>query len=77
MDVPPTLESVKNEENESPPKIVPSLPPKPLSALEETRKKGFYPISWRVIGGGVMMGGKSSYLCLNLRVLPKDLSMPL
>src|SRR6202167_6503520 len=34
------------------------LPAKPLSAIEEKKKHGFYPISWRVIGGGVMMGGK-------------------
>ena len=38
-----------------------NLPAKPVSALEESRKKGFYPISWRVIGGGVMMGGKRAY----------------
>lgn len=34
------------------------LPAKPLSAIEEKKKRGFYPISWRVIGGGVMMSGK-------------------
>lgn len=34
------------------------LPAKPLSAIEEQKKRGFYPISWRVIGGGVMMSGK-------------------
>jgi hypothetical protein len=39
------------------------LPPKPVSVLEENHKKGFFPISWRVIGGGVMMGGKSE--CFN------------
>ena len=31
-----------------------SSPAKPLSAIEEKKKRGFYPISWRVIGGGVM-----------------------
>jgi len=34
------------------------LPAKPLSDIEEKKKRGFYPISWRVIGGGVMMSGK-------------------
>lgn len=34
------------------------LPAKPLSVIEEKKKHGFYPISWRVIGGGVMMSGK-------------------
>ncbi|KAF7980638.1 hypothetical protein HWV62_37444 [Athelia sp. TMB] len=33
------------------------LPRKPLSVIEEKKSQGFYPISWRVIGGGVMMGG--------------------
>ncbi|ESK90519.1 hypothetical protein Moror_1169 [Moniliophthora roreri MCA 2997] len=32
------------------------LPQKPLSPLEASRKRGFYPITWRVIGGGVLMG---------------------
>ncbi|KAL0579866.1 hypothetical protein V5O48_002113 [Marasmius crinis-equi] len=32
------------------------LPSKPLSPLEESHKRGFYPITWRVIGGGVRMG---------------------
>jgi hypothetical protein len=26
--------------------------------MEAKKKHGFYPISWRVIGGGVMMSGK-------------------
>lgn len=34
------------------------LPTKPLSTIEEKKKQGFYPISWRVIGGGVMMSGR-------------------
>ncbi|KZP08674.1 hypothetical protein FIBSPDRAFT_938863, partial [Athelia psychrophila] len=33
------------------------LPRKPLSVIEEKKSQGIYPISWRVIGGGVMMGG--------------------
>ncbi|KAG5644771.1 hypothetical protein DXG03_007679 [Asterophora parasitica] len=32
------------------------LPPKPTSLADEKKKKNFFPISWRVIGGGVLMG---------------------
>ncbi|KAG1742314.1 uncharacterized protein EDB91DRAFT_1128637 [Suillus paluster] len=35
----------------------PHLPPKPRSLLEEFKARDYYPITWRVIGGGVMMGG--------------------
>ncbi|KZT12211.1 uncharacterized protein LAESUDRAFT_170913 [Laetiporus sulphureus 93-53] len=35
-----------------------ALPVKPPSPLEECHKKNFYPVMWRVIGGGVMMGGQ-------------------
>jgi hypothetical protein len=35
------------------------LPEKPLTEIEEKRKRGFFPISWRVIGGGVLMGKPS------------------
>ncbi|KAG8214529.1 hypothetical protein J3R82DRAFT_9588 [Butyriboletus roseoflavus] len=48
--------------NKSPTELTPpmdaTLPPKPLSRYEECRTKDFYPIAWRVIGGGVMMGGQ-------------------
>ncbi|KAG6836701.1 hypothetical protein H0H93_004677 [Arthromyces matolae] len=37
-----------------------TLPPKPLTAAEENKKKNFFPISWRVIGGGVLMGSESN-----------------
>ncbi|KAG5638672.1 hypothetical protein H0H81_011052 [Sphagnurus paluster] len=37
-------------------KLAPGLPPKPISIAEENKKKNFFPISWRVIGGGVLMG---------------------
>ncbi|KAF8073926.1 hypothetical protein FPV67DRAFT_774904 [Lyophyllum atratum] len=33
------------------------LPPKPASVADENKKKNYFPISWRVIGGGVLMGG--------------------
>ncbi|KAG2039518.1 hypothetical protein BDR03DRAFT_208172 [Suillus americanus] len=32
------------------------LPPKPRSLQEELQARDYYPITWRVIGGGVMMG---------------------
>ncbi|OAX44353.1 hypothetical protein K503DRAFT_450712 [Rhizopogon vinicolor AM-OR11-026] len=32
------------------------LPPKPRSLLEDFKARDFYPVTWRVIGGGVMMG---------------------
>ncbi|KAG1882668.1 hypothetical protein F4604DRAFT_346273 [Suillus subluteus] len=32
------------------------LPPKPRSLQEELMARDYYPITWRVIGGGVMMG---------------------
>ncbi|KAF5343254.1 hypothetical protein D9758_013435 [Tetrapyrgos nigripes] len=44
-----------------------SLPEKPLTELEEKRRRGFFPISWRVIGGGVLMGKPSK---------PKETSSP-
>ncbi|KIK69747.1 hypothetical protein GYMLUDRAFT_52914 [Collybiopsis luxurians FD-317 M1] len=36
--------------------ISPSLPTKPKTRIEAERQKGFYPVTWRVIGGGVLMG---------------------
>ncbi|EIM85935.1 uncharacterized protein STEHIDRAFT_121928 [Stereum hirsutum FP-91666 SS1] len=36
----------------------PELPQKPLSSLEEMHAKGLFPITWRVIGGGVTLGGR-------------------
>ncbi|KAH0585947.1 hypothetical protein H2248_007233 [Termitomyces sp. 'cryptogamus'] len=35
-----------------------TLPPKPLTLAEENKKKNFFPIPWRVIGGGVLMGSE-------------------
>ncbi|KAF7348319.1 hypothetical protein MSAN_01785700 [Mycena sanguinolenta] len=40
-----------------PGKLQHELPSKPLSTKEENSRKGFFPISWRVIGGGVTLGG--------------------
>ncbi|KAA1469685.1 hypothetical protein DENSPDRAFT_637460 [Dentipellis sp. KUC8613] len=39
-------------------KSPPSLPRRPVKDIEEQHAKGYYPIMWRVIGGGVMMGGQ-------------------
>lgn len=53
----------KGNVNKSPTELTPpanaKLPPKPLDRYEECRAKDFYPVTWRVIGGGVMMGGQS------------------
>ncbi|VDB88516.1 unnamed protein product [Peniophora sp. CBMAI 1063] len=38
--------------------VRPLLPPRPKSEIEELRARGIYPITWRVIGGGVKMGGQ-------------------
>ncbi|KAK0487690.1 hypothetical protein IW261DRAFT_1415323 [Armillaria novae-zelandiae] len=37
------------------------LPPKPTSLKEENMKRGYFPVSWRVIGGGVLMGTSPTY----------------
>ena len=37
------------------------LPQKPRSPLDDFKARDFYPITWRVIGGGVMMGGCSMF----------------
>jgi len=37
----------------------PGLPPKPTSQQEENRKRNYFPVSWRVIGGGVLIGDLS------------------
>jgi len=46
------------------------LPTRPDSDIEELHKRGIYPITWRVIGGGVMMGGHRKCLALPPRFLP-------
>ncbi|KAG6855755.1 hypothetical protein H0H87_011271 [Tephrocybe sp. NHM501043] len=42
-----------------PPPPPTTLPPKPMTAMEEKKMKNFFPISWRVIGGGVLMGSEA------------------
>jgi hypothetical protein len=41
------------------------LPPKPRSLQDELKARDYYPITWRVIGGGVMMGGYSMYFIVS------------
>ncbi|KAJ6585301.1 hypothetical protein B0H19DRAFT_418206 [Mycena capillaripes] len=38
------------------------LPSRPLSVKEENTRKGYFPISWRVIGGGVLLSGTKAEL---------------
>ncbi|KAJ7791203.1 hypothetical protein B0H14DRAFT_2936470 [Mycena olivaceomarginata] len=58
-------------------KLQHELPPKPLSSKEENRKE-YFPISWRVIGGGVRVSGAKGTLpriiCRNIKF---DLSLQL
>ncbi|KAF8906138.1 hypothetical protein CPB85DRAFT_1254721 [Mucidula mucida] len=42
------------------------LPSKPLSMTEESMKRGYFPVSWRVIGGGVRIGGSSDSTNISL-----------
>ncbi|KAJ7069543.1 hypothetical protein C8F01DRAFT_1113121 [Mycena amicta] len=51
-DVPSTPESPS-----PPPSTRDSLPARPISQREEDTRRGYFPISWRVIGGGVLCGG--------------------
>ena len=44
-----------------------NLPPKPRSLLEDAKVRNFYPITWRVIGGGVMMGEYSVCSAVNTK----------
>lgn len=48
------------EENTPNRKLQPHLPPKPISLKEENMKKGYFPVSWRVIGGGVPLGSNAN-----------------
>jgi hypothetical protein len=40
----------------------PQAPSEPRSKADEEGERNMYPITWRVIGGGVMMGGQSTNL---------------
>lgn len=45
--------------------LPPGLPPKPVSLAEVNKKKNYFPISWRVIGGGVLISSPSAYACIS------------
>lgn len=40
--------------------LPPGLPLKPVTLAEENKKRNYFPISWRVIGGGVLIGDPKS-----------------
>ena len=42
----------------------------PRSKFDEEHEQNIYPITWRVIGGGVMMGGQSTYTTRVLTLCP-------
>ncbi|KAF9030194.1 hypothetical protein BDZ89DRAFT_678652 [Hymenopellis radicata] len=48
------------------------LPSKPLSAKEESMKRGYFPVSWRVIGGGVRIGGNSGEILSDQTISPSQ-----
>ncbi|OBZ71508.1 hypothetical protein A0H81_08721 [Grifola frondosa] len=50
------LETTGSQE-ETPRRPIHDLPSKPVSETESNKKRNFFPITWRVVGGGVMMGG--------------------
>jgi len=40
----------------------PLSPSESHSKFDEEHERNVYPVTWRVIGGGVMMGGQSTYI---------------
>lgn len=36
----------------------------PVATTDDEHGQKIYPVTWRVIGGGVMMGGQSAYVLL-------------
>jgi hypothetical protein len=48
----------------------PTSPSESRSKYDEEHERNIYPISWRVIGGGVMMGGESTYITRVLTLCP-------
>lgn len=51
----------------------PQAPSEPGSKVDEEHERNIYPITWRVIGGGVMMGGESTYFIRGFNPMPTDL----
>ena len=50
----------------------PLSPSELRSQSDEEHERNIYPITWRVIGGGVMMGGQSTYTTRLLTLMPTD-----
>jgi hypothetical protein len=50
----------------------PLSPSESRSKFDEEHERNIYPITWRVIGGGVMMGGQSTYITCVLTICPPD-----
>ncbi|KAJ7274245.1 hypothetical protein C8J57DRAFT_1315027 [Mycena rebaudengoi] len=48
------------DDQDSPTQLQHELPSRPVSSKEENTRKGYFPISWRVIGGGVLVGGSKA-----------------
>lgn len=48
----------------------PLSPSESRSKFDEEHERNIYPITWRVIGGGVMMGGQSTYTTCVLIIRP-------
>lgn len=48
----------------------PVSPSESRSKFDEEHERNIYPITWRVIGGGVMMGGRSTYITRVLTLCP-------
>ena len=48
----------------------PLSPSESRSKFDEEHERNIYPITWRVIGGGVMMGGQSTYTAGKLTLCP-------
>jgi hypothetical protein len=69
---PSTVQSTQSEQ-ESPSDGLAGSPvssSEPRSKFDEEHERNIYPITWRVIGGGVMMGGQSTYTTRVLTLCP-------
>lgn len=69
---PSVLQSAQQEQ-ESPSDSSAGSPLSPSelrSKFDEEHERNIYPITWRVIGGGVMMGGQSTYSTCVLTLCP-------
>jgi hypothetical protein len=58
----PSVLQSPQPEQESPSDGSAGSPPSPSESRSEEHERNIYPITWRVIGGGVMMSGQSTYI---------------